>query len=215
MHPIPFPTSVRWRLKGIFSVTLVMGLLSATLAMAGLPTDLIRETNKKLVAILEDPDLTDAEKLPQKKVQIGKVADERVDWYGLCQRCLGRHWRERTAEEKKLFISTLTRFVKIKYTNQILDNFGDLKEIVYQDETTVGSYALVKIILVTKDHLVTPIFYRMKSNSDESNWEIIDIVIEGTSMVKIYRTQFDDILRNGTFDELIEKINSKTIELTL
>ncbi len=213
MQPIPISSKVRWCLKKtVFTATLVMWLMTATLAMAGLPTELIRETNEKLVAILEDPDLMGEEKLPQKKVQIGKVADERVDWHGLCQRCLGRHWRKRTAEEKKLFISTLTRFVKIKYTNQIHENFGNLKEILYQDESKVGSNALVKIKLVTKDYLETPILYRMKSNSDGSDWEIIDIVIEGTSMVKIYRTQFDDILRNGTFDELIEKIKDKTTE---
>ena len=182
---------------------------------AGLPTDQIRKSLNKMVAILENPELIGAEHLEKKKELIRTAADERIDWYGLSQRCLGRHWRPRTAEEKKIFVSTLTRFLEINYTDIIIDNLENLTEIIYQDESIEGKYALVRIKLVSKSNLETPIFYRMKSLSDGSGWEIIDIVIEGTSMVKIYRTQFNDILRNGTFDELIEKINAKTTELDL
>ncbi len=215
MHPNPYPSSLRDRFKSVFSLTIVMVLLPSTLVMAGLPMDQIRETTEKLVAILEDPDLEGVEKLSQKREQIEKTADERIDWYGLCQRCLGRHWRKRTAGEKKLFVATLTRFVKTNYTDLIVDNFGNLKDIVYQDESQEGSYALVKIKLVTKANLETPIFYRMKSNPNGTDWVIIDIVIEGASLVKIYRTQFDNILRNGSFEDLIEKINDKTADAIL
>ena len=182
---------------------------------AGLPTDQIRESMNKMVAILENPELKGAEHLEKKKELIRTAADERIDWYGLSQRCLGRHWRPRTAEEKKIFVSTLTRFLEINYTDIIIDNLANLTEIIYQDESIDGKYALVRIKLVSKRNLETPIFYRMKSLSDGSGWEIIDIVIEGASMVKIYRTQFNDILRNGTFDELIEKINTKIAELNI
>ena len=180
---------------------------------AGLPTDQIRESLNKMVGILENPEFMGPEHLEKKKELIRSAADERIDWNGLSQRCLGRHWRQRTAEEKKIFVSTLTRFLEINYTDIIVDNLGNLADIIYQDESIEGKYALVKIKLVSRSNLETPIFYRMKSMSDGSGWEIIDIVIEGTSMVKIYRTQFNDILRNGTFDELIEKIKTKTAEL--
>ncbi len=204
----PKPFATRHPLKTIAAVCLAAIVFSGAL-VAGIPRNQIRSTTDQLVAVLKDPELHGPKNLSRKRALIEEIADKRIDWYGLCQRCLGRHWRQRTPEEKKIFVTTLTRFLKTNYTDIIIENFGDLKEIKYQSESQDGKYALVKIQLVTKDDLETPIFYRMKSKSDTTEWEIIDIVIEGASMVKIYRTQFDEILNNGSFQELIEKIEEK------
>ncbi len=215
MFPKAIPASALRRCFKTLTFTFLALIAHSTPLRAGLPTDQVKETIDKMVAILDDPVLKGPDNLDKKKELIGKAADERIDWYALCQRCLGRHWRQRTAEEKALFVSTLTRFLKINYTDIIVDNFGDLKEIVYYDESIDEKYALVKVKLVTRNNLETPIFYRLKSNSDRTDWEVIDIVIEGASMVKIYRIQFDDILRNGSFNEVIEKIEAKIAEVNI
>ena len=40
----------------------------------------------------------------------------------------------------------------------------------------------------------------------KSGWRIYDIEIQGVSIIRSYRSQFAEILKNGTFDDLLEKL---------
>jgi phospholipid transport system substrate-binding protein len=42
---------------------------------------------------------------------------------------------------------------------------------------------------------------------------VYDVVIEGVSLVANYRTQFDKIVREKGYDELISKLKSKSDEI--
>ena len=51
------------------------------------------------------------------------------------------------------------------------------------------------------------IAYRLRDRKDA--WKIIDVVIEGVSLVSNYRTQFASVLNGGTIDDLIAKLKDK------
>ena len=68
---------------------------------AGVPTEQVRDTTNKLLAVFEDPYFSEDSRSDERRERIIEVADERIDWYALCRSCLGRHWTKRTKEEKK------------------------------------------------------------------------------------------------------------------
>jgi phospholipid transport system substrate-binding protein len=37
-------------------------------------------------------------------------------------------------------------------------------------------------------------------------WKIYDLEIAGVSVVQTYRSQFDQVLRNGTFEDLLKEL---------
>ncbi len=39
-----------------------------------------------------------------------------------------------------------------------------------------------------------------------NSWKIYDVEIQGVSIIRSYRSQFYQILQNGTFDELLLKL---------
>ena len=45
-----------------------------------------------------------------------------------------------------------------------------------------------------------------KLNNSKNDWQIYDLEIEGVSVVRSYRAQFTDILRRGTIDDLLLKL---------
>jgi phospholipid transport system substrate-binding protein len=53
-----------------------------------------------------------------------------------------------------------------------------------------------------------PLNYRMIQK--EGKWRVYDIVIEGVSMVKNYRSQFKKLLTNKKPEDLIETLKKKT-----
>ena len=53
--------------------------------------------------------------------------------------------------------------------------------------------------------------YRMRNRDDR--WKVIDVVIEGISLVSNFRTQFKDIIGRDGPDGLLEKLRDKTFVL--
>ena len=46
-----------------------------------------------------------------------------------------------------------------------------------------------------------------------NTWKVYDVLIENISLVKNYRTQFQDLLRSTNPDELVSRIRAKANEL--
>jgi phospholipid transport system substrate-binding protein len=53
----------------------------------------------------------------------------------------------------------------------------------------------------------TPINYRLILKGGE--WKVYDVVIEGVSLIKNYRTQFREILANKSPEELLKVLRKK------
>jgi phospholipid transport system substrate-binding protein len=74
-----------------------------------------------------------------------------------------------------------------------------------------GDQATVRTKLITKSGTEIPIDYRMLKEGDR--WRAYDVVIEGVSLVSNYRTQFNKIIQQSGYKELINKMKAKQEEL--
>ena len=45
--------------------------------------------------------------------------------------------------------------------------------------------------------------------TEEGGWRIIDITVEGVSLVSNFRSQFQEIISNGGFDQLMKMLREK------
>ena len=76
----------------------------------------------------------------------------------MSRRSLTKHWKERTAEEKKEFIDLFGKLLENSYANKI-ESFTDEK-IIYIDEKKKGNVALVKTI-IQKNNDEIPVNYKL------------------------------------------------------
>ena len=65
--------------------------------------------------------------------------------------------------------------------------------------------AKVKSIYVMSDGDL-PVNYRLKKN-DNGDWKVFDIIIDGISLLKNYRTDFQNHVKNNGIESLIKKLN--------
>ena len=181
--------------------------LSGVPSRAGIPTSEVRETTDKVLALLNHPSLQEDANKKERYHRIRIVLDERFDWQESAKGCLGRHWSERTDAEKKEFISLFAEFLERSY----LDKFGvyyvNIETIDYRGEKIIDNYASVQTVINTKAKLHHPVEYRLGKSGD--HWRIYDTVIEGVSMLKNYRDQFDEIINKSSYPGLIKEIRSK------
>jgi phospholipid transport system substrate-binding protein len=185
------------------SFLLVLGITVP--GLAGEPTEKIRQITDKILSIVSDPALKDPSKVKERRNLIRSAVDERFDWEEMARRSLARHWDQRTAEGKKEFVRLFADLLERTYMGKVEDYSGE--KVRYEGETTEGDYAVVKIKIVTKKNKDILVDYRLKKRGND--WFVYDVSIEGVSLVNNYRTQFNSIILQSSYENLIKKMREK------
>ncbi len=175
---------------------------------AGVPTEKVKETTDRIVAIVSNPALKDPAKEKERREQIRRSVDEMCDWQEMSRRSLGRHWAQRSEQEKKEFIQLFGQLLERTYIDKVEGYSGE--KVIYTGERVDGDYAEVDVKIVTKKNTEIPIVYKLRSRDQQ--WWAYDMVIEGVSLVNNYRTQFSDIMAKSSFEGLMKRLREKSAE---
>ena len=167
----------------------------------------MKATTEKVLLLLKDSKLQGDAKKTERRQLVRSEMEKRFAWEDSAKACLGKHWLKRTPAEKTEFVKLFSEFLKDTYSDKVATYYGDLDKVDYQGEKIQADYASVKLVLTTKAKVDHPLEYRMEKAGDD--WKVYDVVIEGVSMVKNYRDQFDAIIAKSSYEELIKEIKSK------
>ncbi len=194
--------------KTLVPMVLMMAFSWSFTAWAGVPTEKVKETADKIIAIVSDPSLKDPAKAAQRRERIRRTVDELCDWEEMSRRSLGRHWAQRTEQEKKEFVHLFGQLLERTYVDKVEGYSGE--KVNYLGERVDGDYAEVDVKVVTNKNTEIPVIYRMRAK--DQKWWVYDMVIEGVSLVNNYRTQFSDIMAKSSFEGLMKKLREKSAE---
>ena len=189
--------------RGIFSLFLV-GAMAVPL-LAASPMEEIKQTTDKILSIVTNPALKAPSKTEEREKFIHQAVYERFDWEEMARRSLAIHWAKRTAEERKEFVHLFSELLERTYLKKVEDFSGE--KVLYEGETKSGYYATVKVKIVTKKDKDIPVEYRLKRKG--KNWFVYDVSIEGVSLVNNYRIQFNSILLQSSYEELVKRLREK------
>ncbi|MBI3456797.1 MAG: ABC transporter substrate-binding protein [Candidatus Rokubacteria bacterium] len=197
-------------MRGVLAVvaTCVLVALAAS-ARAGAPTDQLKSTTDRVLKLLQDPELKKPEKLRERRGQIRAIANEVFDWQETAKRALGRHWLPRTPQAREEFSQLFADLLERSYIGKIEAYTSE--RIIYAGEAIEGDLATVRTKLITKSDTEIPIDYRMLRAGDR--WRAYDVVIEGVSLVANYRSQFNRIITQSGFEDLLKRLKTKQEEL--
>jgi len=176
-------------------------------ALAGEPTDLIRQTTDQVLKILEDPNLQGTAKQPERQQRLHQMAEQAFDWQEMAKRALAQHWRERTPQQQQEFVSLFRDLVEQTYMNRLETATQEKQDIHYVGEQVDKSRAAVKTTVVTKRNQQVPIEYRLSKSNGA--WKIYDVLVEGISLVNNYRSQFNGIISSSSYNELVQKLKAR------
>ncbi|MGB6930243.1 MAG: ABC transporter substrate-binding protein [Syntrophobacteria bacterium] len=173
---------------------------------AGVPFDTVKGHVNEVLRVLRDPALQGDAKEEAKQEKIEAIADEMFDYVALSRLTLGRNWKKFNSDQKKEFIQLYRSILEKAYMDRIL-SYTD-EEVTFGKETMLSEKkAEVQTHIITKS-VEIPIFYRVYLK--DGKWKVYDVIIEGISLVKNYRTQFRDILANNPPEEVLKILRKKT-----
>jgi phospholipid transport system substrate-binding protein len=185
---------------------LILGI--AVPGWSGEPTDKIKQTTDKILSIVKNPALKGPSKAEEKRKMIRQAVDERFDWEEMAQRALARHWSQRTPDEKKEFVRLFGDLLEKTYLSKVEGYSGE--KVQYEGESVDGDYAVVKVKIVTDKNVDIPVEYRLRKET--ANWLVYDISIEGVSLVNNYRSQFNTIISQSSYGNLVKKLKEKATQ---
>ncbi len=198
-RPAPLPV-----IAGLLAVALFF--LSPALAETETPTEVVRATIDEVIRILEDPKLKDPSKLLSRRRMLEEVIAARFDYAEMSKRSLAAHWTPLTAAERLEFVELFKSFLSDRYAEKIEGYSGE--QVAYLSERIEGTYAEVRTEL-RSSKVEIPMDYRLFLKED--GWHAYDIVVDGVSLVKNYRSQFEKIIRADSYPELVRRLRDRTV----
>ena len=189
----------------LLSLVLLFG--TVVVATAGAPTEQMRQTVNELVAIFENPALSSPDRAPERRAQIQQVLAQRFAYEDMAQRSLGRHWNDLTAAQRQAFIPLFSSLLAQVHTRRIEKYGGQQKSVVFKDEVLHpdGTASVHLAIVDPRDSTVNEdMEYRLQKHQDV--WMVHDLLLDGGSIVTNFRTQFDQIIRQESYAELVRRL---------
>lgn len=120
------------------------------------------------------------------------VLQKHISFEIMTRRAVGVGWKQFSAAQQKQATELFTTLVIRTYSNKFTP--GEKAEVNFKQATTPASGRVdIPTDLVYKGSRYN-VTYRLEA---ESNWRIVDVVIEGVSMVANYRTQLDATFKKG------------------
>ncbi len=178
------------------------------------PEELLSVKWQAIVRVLQSKDL---EQKVKERI-IDRIVSPTFDFPVMGQLALGRtHWPKLNEAQREKFTRLFVARLKPLYLEKTALYKG--QKIALKPGTVKKSTAQVPMTL-TADDGDTAILYRLHKldekklgKSDEAGkikavglWRIYDVEIEGVSILLTYRSQFDDILRRGSVDDLLAQL---------
>jgi len=187
---------------GLLFLALALG---AEIAAAGVATDQIKSTVDKAIIVLKDPRLKPSAKTTERRDQLKQILYARFDFTEMARRALGANWRRRTPQEQEEFVRLFTDILERAYAD-IIEGYTNEK-IIYFNERVDGTYADVGSKILTSKGEEYSIYYKAHLVSNE--WKVYDVVAENISLVNNYRSQFNRVIANSSYEELIRRLRDK------
>ena len=188
-----------------FIIILAIFLVIPFYSHAASPTETVEKGVNEVLTNLTDPAFK-AKSKDQQLVQLTEAINTIFDFEELSKRTLGREWKKMTDAQQKEFVELFRELLQGVYADRLLA-YSDQKVIFDKEDVLKKGTAEVQSYLQTSDGKKIPLFYRLTDKS--GSWKVYDVIIEGVSMVKNYRTQFREILAKDSPDKLLEILRNK------
>lgn len=162
----------------------------------------VRDTLDVAVEVLRDPALSDDEKIDR----LESLTYRRFDFETIARLVLARNWRRMSDKQQDDFISEFKRHLSVTYGNNLLDY---KEEKIRVEGSRLESNEDVTVRTHVEGSFPEPILIDYRLRRREDAWLVIDVIIEGVSLIQNFRAQTQEVISRDGPDGLIELLRKK------
>ena len=190
--------------RAVAAFALLMLVSTGTAAAGKGADDFIRTVGQQAIDSLTGKDLSD----DQRQARFRDILNRTFEVPLIARFTLGRFWRRISKQQRKEYIGLFEDFIVLAYT-ALFSNYSGESFTVGKVREVNKSDVLVQSELALKDRRKIVVFWRVRGKSD---FKIIDVIVEGVSMVITQRDEFSAIIdqNGGKIDGLLAALRKKT-----
>ena len=177
----------------------------AAQATRSAPVMVISVTVDEVLAVLDDASLSSEER----RSRIEKIAYRRFDFVTTSRLVVARYWKRFTPAQQEELVREFKAFLARTYGDRIDRYNQEQIEIVGERKEPRGDVSVLTRI-VGGEYDAAEVDYRLRGK--DGQWRIIDVKIEGISLVLNYRDQFKAVLSRGGPEGLLEALREKNVD---
>jgi phospholipid transport system substrate-binding protein len=194
--------------KLLISPCVILVLLALPIgwsAAATDPTSFVDDLGTRVLAIVNDRQLTANER----ETRLDRLAVEAFDVPRIARFVLGRHWAAASASEREQFIKVFEHYIVHIYGARFAQ-YHDAKFAVISEQTQARDQILVRSRIDRAAE--PPINVNWLVAKKEDAYKIVDVNMEGVSLLLTYREEFSSVIQRngGQVSALIERLREAT-----
>jgi phospholipid transport system substrate-binding protein len=190
----------KWIMKVLLCAVFIILLLSQAVTAddKSAAEEFIKNNLDAVFAVLQKEGLSQQ----ARSSKVVEIVTPMFDFALMAKLSLGKkYWPDLSQEHRERFTELFVERLRQSYLNK-LTAYTDEK-IIYEPPVAVKKKVHVPTLLISKGKKISMLY---KIYSSNNTWKIYDLEIQGVSIIRSYRSQFKEILQNGTFDELLQKM---------
>jgi len=189
----------------LMSIYLVAAGMSVATAATSEPMDQMKASVDAILNIVRENKVNmHGELAGSLRKQIVDIVYDRFDFRAMSQLALAKNWKTINTKEQDHFVFLFAKLLENTYYDRINSYSGE--EVVFKEQQKKADKAVVSSVVV-RNNVETPVVYKLRSKNDK--WLVYDVIIEGVSLVRNYRTQFDSIIEKEKYPGLVKRLEEK------
>ena len=197
---------VRRYLTASFAVVLAACLVSTPSSRAEVddPVGFIERLGVEAIEMLADPDLTERERTSEFR----RILVAAFDLPTIARFVLGRYWRRATTEERHEFQSLLEDYIVTTYAARLGRYRGETLAVGAARGEREADILVASEIIPDEG---PPVRVDWRVRGGPGSYKIIDVVVEGISMVITQRSAFASVIQRsgGRVSGLLSELRKK------
>lgn len=170
------------------------------------PEQIVEQTSSELLKIINEQ----SERIKTEEGYVNQVINDLIlpviDLQSMGKLILGKHWKTASDEQRTQFIEQFKSMLIRTYAKSVAD-FGDAKVTVFPPQgEQKGKRHRVKSHLDIGSGTPLQVDYVFRRKDD--SWKVFDLVVDGLSLIKNFRTSFSQEISETSLDALIERLAS-------
>ena len=139
---------------------------------------------------------------------VNEVVIPHFDFISMSKWVLGKtSWRGASEGQREQFIGEFRTLLVRTYAKALLEYSNEAIEYLPTEDNPNSNLVVVKTKINQPGAKAVPIDYRMHVSGGE--WKVVDIVVDGVSLVSTYRGSFASQIKKGGLDSLISKLSQR------
>ena len=184
-----------------FALAIALALAPGASHAADTPRTVVEVTAHRTLEILNSG-ASEGEKIKR----LEQIAYATIDFDTVSRLVLAKNWKALDPEQRQQFRDEFKRAFTVSYGRRI-GQFGQEKVIILGERQEPLGDATVQSRIVGGKAGDTKVDYRLRQK--DGTWYMIDVTVEGVSIVSSYRTQFQEIIDQGGPKQLLDELRAK------